>query len=99
MQVLQPMQPTISRRRPSRAFEGRSGSVISARVMPSASALPAAMSRSATSTSIIREVAIRGGPSANGSVFPAIAASSTGGGGTIPTEPRYVAESPSASER
>ena len=99
MHALQPTQPTISRTRPSRAFAGSSGSVISARVIPSASAPPAPISRSATSTSIIREVAIRGGPSANGSVFAAIAASSTGGGGTIPTEPRYVAESPSASER
>ena len=36
----------------------------------------------------MRDVAIRGGPTRKGAAKPAIALSSTGGGGTIPVEPR-----------
>ena len=61
---------------------------MSARVIPTASATPSAMSRSAAAGSTMREVAIRGGPTRNGAANPAIALSSTGGGGTIPVEPR-----------
>ena len=44
----------------------------------------------------MREVATSGGPTRNGAVRAAIAFSGSGGGGTIPVEPRYVEEAPSA---
>ena len=88
MQALQPTQRMSSARRPERAFAGSSGSVISARVIPTASARPSAIRRSAAAGSTMRDVVIRGSAPANGSACSAIAFSATGGGGTIPTEPR-----------
>ncbi len=67
-----------------------SGSAISARVIPTASAAPEATSSSASSKSTIRVVAITAvAPAASrASVsFDAIAFSATGGGGAIQVEP------------
>ena len=96
MHAWQPMQRVISPVRPARAFAGRSGSVISARVMPRASAAPDATIASASFTSTTRDVAINGRPTRNGSACGTIAPSDKGGGGTISVEPRYDGDSPSA---
>ena len=83
---LQPTQASTSAVRPWRAFSTRSGSAISARVMPTASASPEAIRRSAAATSTIRVAPITGTLptaariSASGA---AIAASGAGGGGAI----------------
>ena len=96
MHVLHPMHPRM--RRPAAAFTGSSGSAMSARVIPTASTVPSPIRRSARSGSTMREFAINGGPSRKPSRCLATAFSSIGGGGTIPTEPRYVEDSPSATE-
>ncbi len=92
---LQPMQWRISCSRPAAAFASRSGSAIIARVMPITSACPSASSRSASASSTTRVVAISGRPGSAARTAPAgsaIAFRSTGGGGTMPTEPISVAE-------
>ena len=58
MQVLHPMQRRIR----AAALRGSSGSQISARVMPTASAAPPETMSAAASGSTIRVVAISGGP-------------------------------------
>ena len=72
---------------------------MSARVIPVASQRPSATSRSASTGSTMREVATSGGPTRKGAVRAAIAFSGTGGGGTMPVEPRYVEEAPRATLR
>ena len=92
---LQPMQWRISSSRPAAAFPTRSGSAIIARVIPITSACPSASRRSASASSTTRVVAIIGRPGSTERTAPAgsaIALRSTGGGGTIPTEPIRVAE-------
>src|SRR5918998_467583 len=71
---LQPMQASTSR--PAAVFATNSGSAISARVMPTASASPSATSRSASATSTTRVVPITGTSTAarataSGSAIPA----------------------------
>src|SRR5438132_462184 len=61
MHAWQPMHRTIAPGRPARALFGSSGSVISARVIPSASAAPEETMPSASTTSTTREVAMGGG--------------------------------------
>ena len=68
MHALQPMQRRIASCTPFRALRGSSGSVISARVIPTASARPSRTRRSASTGSTTRDVAISGTPSRNGSV-------------------------------
>ena len=64
--------------------------MISARVIPTASVAPAAIRRSASAGSTIRVVVTSGGPSRKLAACSAIAFSGTGGGGTMPAEPRYA---------
>ena len=86
-----------SRPRPGRApCAGSSGSVISARFMPNASARPSPIRRSASSGSTTRVVAISGGPTRKGAVSVGDRVRGRGGGGTMPTQPSKVAESPIA---
>ncbi len=82
---LQPMHASTSARRPVAAFSTSSGSAISARVIPTASAAPDSTRRSAALRSTTRVVAISGTPTASRSVpsDAAIAVSATGGGGAI----------------
>ena len=47
----------------------------------------------------MRDVATSGGPTRKGAAFVTIAFSGTGGGGTMPVEPRYVEEAPRATLR
>ena len=96
MQALQPMQRNTRSPSPVRALRGISGSVISARVIPNASATPAPISASACAGSTTRVVAISGGPSLNGSVSSPIRSWGVGGGGAIPVQPSNVAELPTA---
>ena len=85
---LQPMQVVIAR--PSRAFEASAGSVIIARVMPTASHTPSAISRSASAGSRIRPVAITGTELAARirCANPSITFRTVGEGGTMKTDPR-----------
>jgi hypothetical protein len=77
-------------------LRANSGSVISARFIPQASTRPVAIQRSALRGSTIRVVAISGGPTRYASTHSTIASSGVGGGGTMPTQPRNVDESPIA---
>jgi hypothetical protein len=85
---LHPTQASTSRARPRAAFSTRSGSAISARVMPTASAAPEATRRSAAARSTIRVVPITGTSTAarTRASGPAIADSAAGGGGAIQLE-------------
>src|SRR3954451_7853116 len=96
---LQPMQVVNSW--PAAARAGIDGSVISARVMPQASQSPRPIIASASAGAAMGPVAITGAVTAAFIVRakPATALFSTGTGGTIQLEPRYVLEPPSAIER
>ena len=96
MHALQPMQRRTRSPAPVRTLRGSSGSVISARVIPNASATPAAIIASAWAGSTTRVVAISGRPSLNGSVSSPIRSCGVGGGGAIPVQPSNVDELPTA---
>ena len=87
---LQPVQRMRSSSRPSAIRRGRSGSAISARVMPTASAAPAAEQR----LGLDGLVNARGGDQRHGQALRRTPAGSrmtsraTGGGGTIQAAPR-----------
>jgi hypothetical protein len=85
---LQPTQASTSSPRPLAAFSTSSGSAISARVIPTASAAPDSTSRSAALRSTTRVVAISGTSTAARTAASAspIAASGAGGGGAIQLE-------------
>ena len=93
---LQATQARISSSRPAFALLGRSGSQISARVMPQASACPDANARSASCGWLMRPPTSTGTDTtrltaaANGTVY----AFSTVIGGTMCTDPASVAEEP-----
>src|SRR5215218_1755717 len=96
---LQPTQASTSPVRPAAVLATRSGSAISARVIPTAAA-PASIRRSAAATSTTRVVPITGTSTAastraSGS---AIAASGVGGGGAIHVEAATYAEWPTTNE-
>src|SRR6476469_6471562 len=96
---LQPMQ--VVNVWPAAARLGIEGSVISARVMPQASQSPRPIIASASAGSTIRPVAITGTLTAAFMVRakPATALCSTGTGGTIHVESRFLFEDPAATER
>src|SRR3954465_4422098 len=96
---LQPMQVVNSW--PAAARAGIDGSGISARDMPQARQAPRPIIASASAGSTMRPVAITGTLTAAFIVRakPATALCSTGTGGTLQLEPRYVLEPPSAIER
>ena len=97
---LQPMQTMISSGAPAAALRTRSGSAISARVMPTASAPPPAISFSAARTSTICVVPMTGTSTAarTAASGPASASGRAGGGGTIQLEEGKYAEWPRTSE-
>src|SRR6476620_7379400 len=96
---LQPMQ--VVNVWPAAARLGIEGSVISARVMPQVPQSPRPTIAFASAGSTMRAVAITGTLTAAFMVRakPATALCSTGTGGTIQLDPRYVLEPPSATER
>src|SRR3954468_17770713 len=96
---LQPMQVVNSW--PAAARVGIDGAVIRGPVLPQASQSPRPIIASASAGSTMRPVAITGTLTAAFIVRakPATALCSTGTGGQIQLEPRYVLEPPSAIER
>src|SRR5437763_8737289 len=96
---LQPMH--VVKASPAAARLGMDGSVISARVIPQASQSPRATMASASAGSTIRPVAITGTATRCfiARENEAIALCSTGTGGTMKLDPRYVDEAPMATDR
>ena len=90
---LQPMQAMHSASRPSRALRDRSGSAISARVMPTASAAPGCeqpLGLGRRRDARGRDQRHARPPRGRARAAPAIAASGAGGGGTIQVDAAHV---------